>query len=73
MFVEKESTLGVWIQGSSNSVTSPHLTDNGEPLPYIGPSVYLGSGPTSLGMVFRYDEMFVTGEIYVVLHFICEI
>lgn len=46
------------------------MTDNGEPLSYIGPSVYLGSGPTSLGMV---SEMFVSGEIYVALHFIYEI
>lgn len=29
------------------------MTDNGEPLSYIGPSVYLGSGLTSLGMAFR--------------------
>lgn len=28
------------------------MTENGEPLSYIGPSVYLGSGLTSLGMVF---------------------
>lgn len=48
------------------------MTDNGEPLPYE-PSVYLGSDPTSLGLIFRYDELFVSGEIYVSFHFICEI
>lgn len=49
----QNSFIGMWIQGSRSSVSSPWLTDNGDPLPYLGPTYTEISSPTALAFVMN--------------------
>ncbi|XP_052684104.1 hemolymph lipopolysaccharide-binding protein-like isoform X2 [Crassostrea angulata] len=72
-FVEQNSFIGMWIQGSRSSVSSPWLTDNGDPLPYLGPTYTEISSPTALAFVM--NAIGATGGVEGTRNvpFICEI
>nr|XP_034313586.1 uncharacterized protein LOC117684663 [Crassostrea gigas]XP_034313587.1 uncharacterized protein LOC117684663 [Crassostrea gigas] len=66
------SVGGAWIQGTRATVSSPWLTDAGEPLPYIG--TYVDSASSlALGMGIGSDAVFAPADVFSPLSFVCAI
>lgn len=69
----KASVGGAWIQGTRPTISSPWVTDDGKPLPYIGTYVE-STFPLSLGMGIGKDAVFSPADVFSPLPFcLCSI
>lgn len=71
--VVQNSVVNVWIQGSRSSFSSPWLTDNGDPLPYLGPAYIEIASPTALAFLMTAGGATGGTEGTINVPFICEI
>ncbi|XP_052682614.1 uncharacterized protein LOC128163141 [Crassostrea angulata] len=69
----QNSLFAIYIQGSRSSVSSPWLTDNGDPLPYLGPNYIEFTSPTALAFEISAQGETSGEAITFPNPFICEI
>nr|XP_034310488.1 uncharacterized protein LOC109619281 [Crassostrea gigas] len=71
--LNQESIVDLWVHGSRSSVSSPWLTDNGNPLPYICNGYKTSTRPTTLAFGMNADGTCGGLPIQAPISFICEI